>query len=59
LSLTIQPAVERNISAIFQAAVPAGQLNNVGGQPLLSVWPRRNAPLASNVVDAGAAARGT
>jgi len=55
--------------------VPAGQLNDVGGQPLLIVWPRRNAPLggpmlpkqpadpalrqsqlASNMVDAGAAA---
>jgi hypothetical protein len=62
---------------ITKAAVPAGQLNDVGGQPLLIVWPRRNAPLggpmlpkhaadpalrqsqlASNVVDAGAAARG-
>ena len=62
---------------ITKAAVPAGQLNDVGGQPLLIVWPRRNAPLgrpmlpkhgadsalrqsqlASNVVDAGAAADG-
>jgi hypothetical protein len=62
---------------ITEAAVPAGQFNNVGGHPLLIVWPRRNAPLggpmlpehaadlalrqsqlASNVVDAGAAARG-
>ena len=63
---------------IAKAAVPAGQLNDVGGQPLLVVWPRRNAPLggpmlsehptdpalrqsstrSSNMVDAGAAARG-
>ena len=62
---------------IAKAAVPAGQLNDVGGQPLLIVWPRRNAPLggpmlskhpadpalrqfqlASNMVDAGAPARG-
>src|SRR5271169_4516571 len=62
---------------IAKAAVPAGQLNDVGGQPLLIVGPRRNAPLcgpmlskhpadpalrqpqlASNMVDAGAAARG-
>ena len=62
---------------IAKAAVAAGQLNDVGGQPLLIVWPRRNAPLggpmlskhladpalrqsqlASNMVDAGAAARG-
>ena len=62
---------------IAKAAVAAGQLNDVGGQPLLVVWPPRNAPLggpmlskhpadpafrqfqlASNVVDAGAAARG-
>ena len=62
---------------IAKAAVPAGQLNDVGGHPLLIVWPGRNAPLggpmlskhpadpalrqsqlASNVVDAGAAARG-
>ena len=62
---------------IAKAAVVAGQLNDVGGQPLLIVWPRRNAPLgrpmlskhladpalrqsqlASNMVDAGAAARG-
>ena len=28
-----------------EAAVPAGQLNDVGGQPLLIVWPPRNAPL--------------
>jgi hypothetical protein len=57
--------------------VPAAQFNNVGGHPLLIVWPGRNAPLggpmlpkhaadpalrqsqlASNVVDAGEAARG-
>ena len=62
---------------IAKAAVAAGQLNDVGGQPLLVVWPPRNAPLggpmlskhpadpplrqfqlASNMVDAGAAARG-
>jgi hypothetical protein len=62
---------------IAKAAVPAGQLNEVGGQPLLIVGPGRNAPLggpmlsehpadpplgqsqlASNMVDAGAAARG-
>ena len=62
---------------IAKAAVAAGQLNDVGGQPLLIVRPPRNAPLggpmlskhpadpplrqfqlASNMVDAGAAARG-
>jgi hypothetical protein len=37
------------------AAVPAGQLNDVGGQPLLIVWPRRNAPLGGPMLPKHAA----
>jgi len=35
--------------------VPAGQLNNVGGHPLLIVWPRRNAPLGGPMLPKHAA----
>src|SRR5262249_39586073 len=46
----VRKAVERNLCdlPIAKAAVAAGQLNDVGGQPLLIVWPSRNMPLGGS-----------